>query len=293
MTSADDLLSLPYRDRQLIAVVPQLGAPSDVEEVEIRLGDYMSAERYLGAYNVKNWFKKSHWTDTKNWGLTGYLVDKARGKMASVGGAAASPPNTVRHLRKIRADLAERILSFPPGHPLYETAYAGHPLKPEVYAPLASFHRVLFEEKFNELLTLLWCLGAADVSIHYVRGYRDAFGANAEVSLPADVPIKLGASAGRQTGRSSEAALEAHFTPTGQPHVPESTTWYQYEPTWQKVAEARLSAGLKSIDLELRYDDDFGVSGEVAAGLSGVGFKLGGDFQKHERTEWRFHGSFE
>lgn len=286
MTGADDLLSLPYRDRQLIAVVLQLDAPSNVEEVEIQLRDYINVR------NVENLFKKSYWTDTKNWGLTGYLVDKARGTMASVGSASASEGNTVRHLRKIRADLAERILSFPPGHPLYGTAYAGHPLKREVYTPLASFHRVLFEEKFNELLTLLWCLGATNVSIHYVRGYRDAFGANAEVSLPADVPIKLGASAERQTGHNSEATLEAHFTPTGQPRVPDSTTWYPYERTWQKVAEARLSAGLKSIDLELRYDDDFGVSGEVAAGLSGVGFKLGGAFQKHERTRWRFHCSF-
>jgi hypothetical protein len=59
-----------------------------------------------------------------------------------------------------------------------------------------------------------------------------------------------------------------------------------------KIAQARLTAGLKDIDVELRYDDDFGVSAEVALKLSEFGFKLGGAFSKHEETAWEFRASF-
>lgn len=35
-----DLLSLPYRDRQLVAVMPKQVGESTIERVEIRLSDY-------------------------------------------------------------------------------------------------------------------------------------------------------------------------------------------------------------------------------------------------------------
>ncbi len=280
-----DLLSLPYRDRQLIAVVQQGESP--IEHVEIKLGDYYSIRAFRRGMNPKAWFTKDYWTDTRNWGLSGYFIDKVRG------GKKIADKDSMTYLRKIQADLAERIFSFPPGHPLYDTAYAGHPLKPPVYIPLANFHRFLFEEKFNELLTLLWCLGGSKVAINYIRGYRDAFDSSVGLSVPVEIPVEVGASFERRASHRSEATLEASFTPMGEPHIPESKVWYAYEPTWKKIAEARLSAGLRAIDVELRYDDDFGVSGEIAAKLNGIGFKLGGEFQKHERTVWKFHGSFE
>lgn len=280
-----DLLSLPYRDRQLIAVVQQ--GESAIEQVEIKLDDYIGIGAYRRNLNPKNWLRKDYWTDTRSWGLFGYLVDRVHG------GKKISDKDSIRYLRKIQADLAERIFSFPPGHPLYDTAYAGHPLKPSVYIPLANFHRFLFEEKFNDLLTLLWCLSATKVTINYVRGYRDAFDSSIGLTMPIELPVQAGASFERKASYLSEATLEAYFTPVGEPHVPESTVWYDYEPTWKKIAEARLSAGLRAIDVELRYDDDFGVGGEIAIKLSEIGFKLGGEFQKHERTVWKFHSSFE
>ena len=142
-------------------------------------------------------------------------------------------------------------------------------------------------------MTLLWCLRAVKVSIHFVRGYRDAFEASGGLAVPAELPVDVRASVTRTTSHRSEATMEAHFTPMADAHVPSATVWYEHEPIWQKVAEARLSAGLRAIDVELRYDDDFGIGGEIAATLTGIGFRLGGDFQKHERTVWNFQGSFE
>jgi hypothetical protein len=305
MPSADpdhlgtDLLSLPYRDRQLIAIVEQAANP--IEHVEVNLSDYVPAlnktfwTKQSLTETLKKSFTKKHWTnaldqkvwgDAKNWGLYGYAFEKLRRmQKPSTGGS-------MRHLRTIQADIAEGSFSFPPGHPLYDTAYAGHPLRPSVYVPLATFHRILFEEKVNEFLTLLWCLRAVRVTIHYVRGYRDAFEASGGLAVPAELPVDVRASVERTTSRRSEATLEAQFTPVADAHIPSSLVWYAHEPTWQKVAEARLSAGLRTIDFELRYDDDFGIGGEIATMLTGIGLRLGGDFQKHERTVWKFQGSF-
>jgi len=157
---SSDLLSLPYRDRQLIVVVQEAVNPG--ERVDVRLEDYYSVDKVVKNMNPlimfrkdywKNMFRKDYWKDTKNFGLAGYLIDRVRGGQTLNGQA-------VRRLRKVQSNLIERLLKFPPGHPLYDIVYVGHPLEPSVYVPMAGFHHFLFEEKFNELLTLLWSLGA-------------------------------------------------------------------------------------------------------------------------------------
>jgi hypothetical protein len=282
--SVERLLAAPYRDRQLVAIL----GPSEaaVEPVSFSLDDYLGAAAYRRNLDPRNWITKDFWTDPRSYGLIGYAFDRMRGRVKSSG----SEPT--RYLQKIPADAAERVLSFPPGHPLYDTVYAGHPLIPTVYVPVASFHRWLFEEKFNELLTLLWSLGASNVAISHVRGYRDAFEAKAGLSLPAGLPVELSAGGKREQSQSSEAMLHARFTPQGAPHLPKSPVWFGHEPTWKSIAEARLTAGLREINVELRYDDDYGVSLNLVAKLHDFGFKLGGDFERHERTAWKFHGTF-
>ncbi|MFN2460260.1 MAG: hypothetical protein ABR591_06200 [Candidatus Velthaea sp.] len=284
LTSPDALLALPYRDRQLVAVVkPAAGAPP--APVAVKVGDFLGAAAWQRGLDVRNWAKKSYWTDPKSWGLAGYLWDKSRAKSSDADG-------TMRDVQQVPADAAERLLQFPAGHPLYNVVYGGHPLKPAVYFPLAAFHRALFEEKFNELLALLAALGASHVTIQYVHGYREAFEGDAGVNIPVQIPVKLDVSGGRETTQQSGAQLSATFTPAGPPHVPARMTWLSTEPTWQSVVDARLDAGLQEIDLELNYNDDFGINAHIAAGLESFGFKLGGDFQKHERTLWKFHGTF-
>jgi hypothetical protein len=170
--------------------------------------------------------------------------------------------------------------------------YTGHPLKGQIYVPVASFHRVLFQEKLDELLTLLYSLGALEITINYLRGYTDSFSGNGGVSLPLQVPVQVAPSFSKGSGSRSQGALRANFKPEHRPHIPEAAVWYEHEPTWMRVAQARLTAGLKDIDVELRYDDDFGVNAELAVKLTDVGFKLGGEFNKHEETIWEFHASF-
>jgi hypothetical protein len=274
--------------------MPKQVDESTIERVEIQLSDYFLKPLNPLKMNTKEYWdeyrKRLNFKDTKNWGVIGYAIDKVRNE--SNEGKKKQNHSLTRNLLRVQADIAELTFKFPPGHPLYNTIYVGHPLKPNIYTPLANFHHFLFEEKFNELLKLLWSLSATKVTINYIRGYRNAFDGGVGLLIPAEIPAKVGASFERKVSNRSEATLEASFNPVGNPCIPESTAWYAYEPTWQKIAEARLNAGLKEIDVELRYDDDFGVNGEVATTLLENGFKIGGEFQRHEQTSWKFHSSF-
>ena len=130
------------------------------------------------------------------------------------------------------------------------------------------------------------------VTIDYVAGYRDRFEGGFSASVPFQLPVQAGASIGREASRNAEASVEAVFDPVGDPYIPDSMAWFDHEPTWKNIADARMNSGLKVIDLELRYDDHFNIDADIAAKLNGLGFKLGGEFEKHERTLWKFHSTF-
>lgn len=283
--SPEAVLALPYRDRQLIAIVENVSV-APAAPASIKLSDVIGTPgAWQRGLDIRNWTKKSYWSDPEVWGLAGYLWKKSRGN-------SPDPDGTTRNVRQISAAVAERFLQFPAGHPLYSVVYAGHPLKPSVYLPLAAFHRALFEEKFNELLALLAALGAAHVTIQYVYGYHEAFEGSAAAKVPAQIPVKLDLSGTKQTTQQSGAQLTATFAHTGPAQVPTNLTWLPSEATWKSIVDARLNAGLQEIDVELNYNDDFGIDSTVAVGLESFGFKLGGDFQKHERTLWKFHCTF-
>jgi hypothetical protein len=199
---------------------------------------------------------------------------------------------TPDNLLRIPADFADKLLCFQAGHPLYGTVYVGHPLVPRVYVTVASFHRYLFEDKFNELLTLLYSLGARQLEIHHVRGYSTAVHGKDGISLPGVSDLEVTASSSRQFSQSSEGHLTAQFSPIGEPRIPQSLVWLSYEQTWKNLAEARLTHGLKEIDVELQYNDDYGINKELTIKLIKLGLSLGGSFEGHEHTTWKLKATF-
>ena len=74
-------------------------------------------------------------------------------------------------------------LEFPPGHPRLDTVYACHPASASTYYPLADFHRVVFEGKFAEAMTLLMALGAENIRVEHVTGWSKDFSASANVAV--------------------------------------------------------------------------------------------------------------
>ncbi len=183
-------------------------------------------------------------------------------------------------------------LEFPPGHPITDHAYVGHPLVPTRYIPSAVFHSTLFEEKVNELVTLLASLGATRVRVMCHKGYRSLYGADAGIQTPIkSVGIKAGIAGERNIQQS--AVFEEHFRPTGDICIPDDLLWLGYEHSWQSLANRRIKYGTTKFQVSLRYEDDYGINANMRIGLEGIGFKLGGLFSNFESTLWEFDGEFE
>ena len=190
-------------------------------------------------------------------------------------------------LRITRSEAAP--LALPPGHPRERTLYVAHPTNPKLYYAAASFHRLAFEHKFAEAMDLLMHLGAKTIRVEHVQGWSRDFAANLTVPLRA---VNVDAKADGHTSENAKLLYEAQLDGGHAPVLPSGMVWYPHEPTWQSVAQARMKFGLRDFSLTLIYDEDFGVNASLETQVTGLGLQLGGKFNSHESTVWRFAGTF-
>jgi hypothetical protein len=181
-------------------------------------------------------------------------------------------------------------LRFPAGHPVHNLLYIAHPTDPERYLVAAQFHRNAFEDKLAEAIGLLQSLGAKRMTVHHVSGWRD------EVSLSMGSEgikqVALDAKAMRSHGADSKVLYEAEYDPEHVPKLPDGLHWFHDEPLWEKLAEGRLHANLRTFSLDVTYQQDFGIDVNLPAKVGKAGFKLGGEFNQHQSTHWRITGEF-
>jgi len=183
-------------------------------------------------------------------------------------------------------------LSFPFGHPLKGVVYVGHPGIAGAYLPMATFHRVLFNEKAAEALRLLRSLAADEIHIEYVEGFNHAGAVDFSVSAPSSVPAGGTAHVGRSKKMSSTARVTMHLDPDHEPAIPTDLMWYYHEPLWREVAEGRMVSGLRDFQIEVLYSDDFEVDGKLEGRIAQVGLSAGGNFTEFRNTSWRLSGTF-
>lgn len=180
-------------------------------------------------------------------------------------------------------------LWLPPGHPRVGHLYAVHPLRERAYLPLERYHPVLFEQKLQEALTLLAALGAVRVRARCARGYSAFKSAGVSVGTGRET---LGVDATRTERSVVGVELEEHYPAGRTPTIPRGLLWLGHEPAWTALARRRLESGVERFTLELRYTEDFGVHGGVAAALEGLGVRVGGAFREFEETVWHLEGEF-
>lgn len=183
-----------------------------------------------------------------------------------------------------------RQLKFAPGHPLEDHVYIEHPVVRGTYYPLAPFHRIVFEHKFSEALSLFVHLGAKRLRVICQHGWGREFAGKLSITLPATDAVEAGIDG--QSGTQSKLLFEGVFNPSAPPTLPDQQAWFEYEPLWRSLADARLRANVETFSLEVTYDDDFGVSGSLKGQVQAAGFNIGGSFQEHLATSWRIDASF-
>jgi hypothetical protein len=283
--SEQKVATLPYAERRVIAILPSSETEAASSAVDWKavagLGAGVFGINILGAV-VPFLFG-------------GPLLPASVGAYLAKKYLGSGKPNSGRAALNgvLAVDYASAIqqLRFPPGHPAIDHSYVGHPLVSERYIPYAAFHPVLFEEKVNELITLLASLGATRVRVACRKGYRQSSGINFGVGGPKGSP-NVGVDASAKSSARDEAVFEEHFRPSGSPRVSEDLVWLGHEASWQALAERRLRFGTSKFQVSLRFEDDFGISAKLKADLEGLGIKLGGNFSAFESTEWEFEGEF-
>lgn len=137
-----------------------------------------------------------------------------------------------------REEAKERGCTFSPGHPIANSAYRMHPLsrvdgagKSNCYLSDDHFDRVLFEEREAELIKILICLGADNISI--------------SSCLSPELPSK-----GTDSTREFELKGVEWFSNS---HLDRSLfPWLAYEPAWETVIMARELGGCTSARFELK-----------------------------------------
>jgi hypothetical protein len=183
------------------------------------------------------------------------------------------------------------VLKFPPGHPRFNVLYIAHPAEPKVYFPLSQFHRLTFEHKFSEAVTLLMSLGATYIEVEHITGWSKAFSSKMNISIP-EAKVAVGGSNARTSSSGSEVLFTANYSGGSESSLPQSLVWYHHEPTWQQIAEGRMKYGLKDFSLNVRYDDDMGVNNNLKIAATKAGLDIAGNFEDHVSTIWKIIGKF-
>lgn len=185
------------------------------------------------------------------------------------------------------------LFQLPPGHPRDRMVYAGHPGLPTVYVPLADFHRLTFEHKFAEVISLLMHLGAKTFKVEHVTGWGAEFSSHLAIGLPTTfAEIDIGTEAGSTQHTKQTILFHTELDNKQAPSLPANLVWYPYEATWQQIAEGRLQFGLKNFSLYLNYNDDFGINAGLKLKIEKAGLDLGGTFERLVATTWRISGDF-
>ena len=82
-------------------------------------------------------------------------------------------------------------LQFPMGHPVANELYIGHPYNNSLYVPFSESEDIFFLDKIHELVYLLECLGAEEISITSVKGKSISEFNEGSQNLKASADIKL------------------------------------------------------------------------------------------------------
>lgn len=294
MTSPSDIVALPYEDRRLLVVMPDL----PVQKL-----------RNLASQDSRSTAAVGVGTAAAVAGVTvaaiatgGAALPIAAAVLGVVGAAALRARKTtdraVETLKVKGTDVRQvsraeaKELEFPVGHPRSKVVYAGHPAIPFKYYPFSDFHRALFEQKVAEAERLVSALGATSVTVEHVQGWSEGVGINAALGLPTALQTEVSASAGVRRSQGSYIMTKMALHPHGPAVVPQDLVWLSQEPLWQEIVRARLESGLSSFALDVTWADDFGINGSLKTRLSKVGLELGGDFTEYQNTIWRLQGEF-
>ena len=150
-------------------------------------------------------------------------------------------------------------IEFSYGHPVKHTLYVGHPIVKNRYYSLLDYDRCLFDERWDEFMYLLECLGATKIKVEYKKENTEiisddrskevkAKGKLAVHSVSAEIEQK--AKMNNNTNYFISKIHNQEFDPVKKPYIPDNLIWYNNEKSWQLLAKQRLDGRILSHNIQ-------------------------------------------
>ncbi len=140
-------------------------------------------------------------------------------------------------------------IQFYLGKPKLNTLYIVNPVKPNEYIPYEKYEYILFMDKIRELKRLLRYLGATEITFTSMRGasfeefQMSSWNASAEGSFKipnADGEVTSNKQFEKKSSRGQTVDHIEKLNPFRYPSLPQDLHWYESDPEWKDIVEARL-----------------------------------------------------
>lgn len=181
-----------------------------------------------------------------------------------------TPSQTIKEFLFVSTDtLKSTGWKFPVGHPINNTLYVCHPLRPNQYFLMEDFHEKCFDDKYAELVYLLESLGANYIHVDVASGFNSSSvskidqGINASLNLPIrDASVKKDTNVEDDKSQQVQrtGSWEVSLTPHGLPYIPEDLAWFHHEPIWQRLAQSCIKGNCKEFTINLNQQEDFSIN---------------------------------
>src|SRR5215469_4511058 len=194
----DPFFDQPYSNRQLVLFVDDVAVAASQKVTRTKTSSSDLAE------NIKEAVKKITMADALPFKPVALALAET---LLSFWEAQKEGVENFKLVEKSKISLFQ----LPPGHPRDCIVYAGHPGIPTVYVPLADFHRLTFEHKFAEVISLLMHLGAKALKVEHITGWGAEFSSHLAISLPSTSPkIDIGIETGSKHHTKQTVLFHGH-----------------------------------------------------------------------------------
>lgn len=185
-------------------------------------------------------------------------------------------------------DLFLKELSCVDGNFSVNVVYAAHPADSKYYIRIADFHSYLLQDKRAEFVRLAASLGAKEIKL--VDSKENSTGGKGsayfkEPTSIADIGVDVGVNKISQDSFSLSAKFPVATKP---PAIPNKLRWYWQEPLWQEMAEARMNRWLGEFNVRFTYSQDFNITSNLVAKISGLGLNAGGSFTDIQKVDQEY-----
>jgi elongation factor Tu len=204
-------------------------------------------------------------------------------------------------------------IKFALGRPQENRLYIANPVKPDEYVPYDNYEYILFMDKIRELELILQGLGATEITFTSMKGIslEEAEERNWNANVESSMKIHsfsggVSRAGTKQYMSNSDIRVDRvkRFNPVDRPYLPDNLHWFNSDPDWKALADARLNGNMLHFEQTISTTQvstlDQQTQLDVNAAYENLVFKINANYHQersfhvksNEETKWRITAEF-